>query len=63
MVYAARCFCLCLLHAGYAVELSRQDTDANALVFTYTVQEGHETGALEVESPYALNGTVRLNAT
>lgn len=45
------------------MELSRQDTDANALVFTYSVQEGHETSALEVESPYALNGTVRLNAT
>lgn len=49
--------------AGYAVELSGQDDDANALVFTYTVQEGHETLALEVASPYALNGTVRLNAT
>ncbi|CAM9210897.1 unnamed protein product [Ectocarpus sp. 13 AM-2016] len=48
---------------GYPVELSRLDATENALVFTYAVQEGHETAALEVESAYALNGTVRLNAT
>lgn len=52
-----------LVFAGYAVELSGQDTATNALVFTYTVQDGHETAALEVESAYALDGTVRLNAT
>lgn len=52
-----------LVFAGYAVGLSGQDADANALVFTYTVQEGHETAALEVESASALRGTVRLDAT
>lgn len=45
------------------MELSRLDATENALVFTYAVQEGHETAALEVASAYALNGTVRLNAT
>ena len=53
----------CLVFAGYAVELSGQDADANALVFTYTVQEGHETAALEVESASALDGAVRIDAT
>lgn len=45
------------------MEISGQDTDANALVFTYTVLDGHETDALEVESASALDGTVRLDAT
>ncbi|CAM9804617.1 unnamed protein product, partial [Scytosiphon promiscuus] len=49
--------------AGYPVELSGQDVAMNALVFTYTVQEGHQAYALEVASAHALNGTVRLNAT
>ncbi|CAM9741623.1 unnamed protein product, partial [Laminaria digitata] len=39
------------------------DSALNALVFGYTVQDGHETAALEVTSAFALNGTVRLNAT
>ena len=51
------------IEAGYAVELSGHDSSANALVFAYTVQDGHETAALEVTSASALNGTVRLNAT
>lgn len=52
-----------LLPAGYAVKVSGQDNAADALVFPYTVQEGHEAAALEVSSTSALNGTVRLNAT
>lgn len=52
-----------LSQAGYPVELSGQDIAANALVFTYNVQEGHEAHALEVASAHALNGTMRLNAT
>ncbi len=51
------------LQDGYEVELSWQDTAANALVFTYTVQQGHETSALEVASADALDGTIRLDAT
>lgn len=51
------------MHAGYEVELSGQDSAANALVFAYTVQDGQGTAALEVTSAFALNGTVRLNAT
>lgn len=53
----------CLFFAGYAVEVTGQDAATNALVFTYTVLEGHETVALEVESADALVGTVRLDAT
>lgn len=45
------------------MNISGQDAADNALVFTYTVLEGHETAALEVESASALDGTVRLNAT
>lgn len=45
------------------MEISRLDATENALVFTYEVQQGHETTALEVASASALNGTVRLNAT
>lgn len=48
---------------GYDVELSGQDTLVNALVFAYTVQEGHQAASLDITSMSALNGTVRLNAT
>lgn len=64
MAYTNLCFAdKMFVYAGYEVELSGQDSAANALVFAYTVQDGHETAALEVTSSFALNGTVRLNAT